>query len=80
MSNNTKTKSMSQKRFASNLVVHIILSVMAIIWVLPLLWVILTSFREEGGSQVNYILPSKVRNRYWRFLPLWKSESIRQGY
>lgn len=57
MSNNTKTKSMSQKRFASNLVVHIILSVMAIIWVLPLLWVILTSFREEGGSQVNYILP-----------------------
>lgn len=47
----------SIKRFISNWVVHIILSILAVIWVIPVAFVILTSLREEGGSYKSYIFP-----------------------
>ena len=46
-----------------NVIVHIFLAILAFIWVLPIFWVILTSFRGEKGSYavsythlLNYIL------------------------
>ena len=50
-------KSMSGRRRAANTFIYIFLSVLALIWVLPILWVILTSFREESGSFTPYFLP-----------------------
>jgi len=35
----------------------LLLTVLSIIWVLPIFYVILTSFREEGGSYKSYIIP-----------------------
>ncbi|MBP3329863.1 MAG: sugar ABC transporter permease [Clostridia bacterium] len=50
-------KKMSSRRKAVNAVVYVFLSVLALIWILPILWVILTSFREETGSFTPYFLP-----------------------
>lgn len=49
--------SAKRKRVINNTMVHIALSILAIIWVFPILWVILTSFRAEKGSYVSSFLP-----------------------
>ena len=48
---------MKTKRRISNVIIYIFLSLLALIWVLPIFWVILTSFREEAGSFTPYFLP-----------------------
>ena len=50
-------QSASQKKFITNTVVHIILAVLAVIWVFPIFWVVLTSFRAEKGSYVSSFFP-----------------------
>lgn len=52
-----KMHSAKRKRAINNTMVHIALSILAIIWVFPILWVILTSFRAEKGSYVSSFLP-----------------------
>lgn len=52
-----KIHSASKKRFVNNVMVHSILAVLSFIWVFPVLWVILTSFRAEKGSYVSSFLP-----------------------
>lgn len=41
----------------NNVIVHGILAVLAFIWVFPIAWVVLTSFRAEKGSYVSTFLP-----------------------
>lgn len=36
---------------------HIFLTVLSIVWLLPIVWLIMTSFREEPGSFTSYIIP-----------------------
>lgn len=48
---------MKTKKFIKNSLVHVLLAVLSIIWILPIFYVILTSFREEGGSYKSYIWP-----------------------
>lgn len=50
-------RKMSTERKITNIFVYVFLSVLALIWILPILWVILTSFREESGSFTPYFLP-----------------------
>ena len=52
-----KVQSAKRKRFINNSIVHVILAVLAAIWVFPILWVILTSFRAEKGSYVSTFFP-----------------------
>lgn len=49
--------SMSFKKFIGNTVSHVVLSILAVIWILPILWIILTSFRVESGAQLPYFWP-----------------------
>lgn len=44
-------------KFVVNVIVHVILAILSIIWVLPIFWVILTSFRAEKGSYVTTFFP-----------------------
>ncbi|MGC3657889.1 sugar ABC transporter permease, partial [Enterococcus faecalis] len=37
--------------------VYIILTNLAVFWMFPIVWIMLTSFRREGGSFVPYIIP-----------------------
>lgn len=39
---------------------YIVLVLMSVIWLIPILWVILISFREEGGSYTSYFFPKKL--------------------
>ena len=52
-----KVKSASRKRAINNTIVHIVLAILAAIWVFPILWVIMTSFRAEQGSYVSIFFP-----------------------
>ncbi len=40
-----------------NVLIHILLAILALIWVLPIVWVVLTSFRAEKGSYVTTFFP-----------------------
>ncbi|WP_071442410.1 ABC transporter permease subunit [Traorella massiliensis] len=48
------------KKKAVNASVYIGLSILAVIWILPILWVILTSFRLERGSYVTTFFPKNL--------------------
>ena len=52
-----KYKSVKTKRFVNNTIVHVSLAILAFIWVFPIIWVVLTSFRAEKGSYVSTFLP-----------------------
>lgn len=48
---------MKTKRFLTNSACHLLLALLSFLWVLPIFYVILTSFRAEGGSYKSYIWP-----------------------
>lgn len=48
---------LSPRKRAVNFLVHLLLAVLAVIWVLPILWIVLTSFRAEKGAYTNTFLP-----------------------
>ncbi len=48
---------MSPRRRLVNLLVHLLLAALAIIWILPIFWIVLTSFRAEPGAYTNTFLP-----------------------
>lgn len=52
-----ETASAKTKRFITNSIVHVVLAILSIIWVFPILWVILTSFRGEKGSYTTSFFP-----------------------
>lgn len=52
-----KTKSYKKQHKQKISLVYIILTLLAIVWLFPVLWIILTSFRQEGGAFVPYIIP-----------------------
>lgn len=52
-----KHTSAKRKKFINNTIVHISLAILAVIWVFPIAWVVLTSFRAEKGSYVSTFLP-----------------------
>ncbi len=46
---------MSKK--VTNIIIHLGLAVLSAFWLLPIVFVVLTSLRAEGGSYVSYIIP-----------------------
>ena len=63
------TKSMSTNKKIKNAASYIALAVLSFIWLLPILWVIMTSFREESGSYTSYFFPKGYTiNNYVRLL------------
>lgn len=63
--NKNETQSASAKRRVTNIIVHVFLGVLAFIWLFPIMWVILTSFRGEKGSYISTFFPkSFTLNNY----------------
>lgn len=52
-----KERSAKKVKMVNNTIVHISLAILAVIWVFPIAWVVLTSFRAEKGSYVSTFLP-----------------------
>lgn len=51
-------KSAKLRQRISNAAIYVILSVMSVIWLLPIVWLVLSSFRAEPGAFTDgYILP-----------------------
>lgn len=53
----TKATGAKARKTVTNVIVHVILAILAFIWILPIFWVILTSFRGEKGSYVTTFFP-----------------------
>ena len=52
-----KKNRMSPQRRIANIFVHLLLAVLSVIWVLPIVWIVLTSFRAEKGAYTSTFLP-----------------------
>lgn len=50
-------RSYSARRRAANITIYIVLTVLAVLWLLPIAYLILQSFREEPGAYTPYLLP-----------------------
>ncbi|WP_313628523.1 sugar ABC transporter permease [Enterococcus italicus] len=48
--------------------VYLILVILAIVWLFPIVWIVLTSFRSEGGAFVPYIVPKEFTLENYRIL------------
>lgn len=53
----TSSSSYKFKKGFINSVLHVILAVLSVAWVLPVVWLILQSFRAEKGAFISYIIP-----------------------
>lgn len=52
-----KEQSAKAVRTRNDIIVHIILAILAVIWTFPIFWVVMTSFRAEKGSYVSSFFP-----------------------
>lgn len=59
---------MEKNRKNSKFLIYALLIALAIIWIFPILWIVLTSFREEGGQFVSYIIPKQFTLDHYKFL------------
>lgn len=50
---------MRARKMVKDTACHVLLAILSFIWVLPILYVILTSFRKEGGTYKSYIFPKE---------------------
>lgn len=71
---------MKNKKKINNFIVHLFLALLVVIWVLPIVWIVLISFREEQGAYTSTVLPKAYTlNNYIRLFtekdmfnfPLW---------
>lgn len=70
-------KSYSKTQKTVNIVVYIILAVMAVIWLLPIVWLIITSFSAHQGPDSKFIPDEWTLDNYTRLFtdtsfPYWK--------
>ena len=70
---------MKAKRMITNAACYVLLTILSIIWVLPILFVILTSFREEGGSYKTYIWPKGFTLNNYKELVMGVNSKISGG-
>lgn len=52
-------KSYKTRRALGNAVIYVILTILCIIWVLPLAWIVMTSFSGEEASFISTVIPTK---------------------
>lgn len=54
-----KNKSVKARKKVTNIIVHAFLSVLSIIWLFPIFWILLLSFREQRGQYITSFWPKK---------------------
>lgn len=66
-----KNHSMSKRKKVADFASYTVLIILSIIWILPLFWVVLTSFRGEPGAATPYFWPKSftLQNYYNLFHP-----------
>ena len=56
---NTRQNSAGIKKKVTNVLVHLFLTILSVIWVFPIFWVVLLSFREQKGQYITSFWPKK---------------------
>ncbi|MFD2307067.1 sugar ABC transporter permease [Enterococcus termitis] len=57
----------SKKR--KHLILHYtLLTILSIVWIFPIVWIVLTSFRSEGGAFVTYFIPKQFTLENYKML------------
>ncbi len=57
MKQEIKKNRVSPQKQLVNFLVHLLLAALSVIWVLPIVWIVLTSFRAEKGAYTSTFLP-----------------------
>lgn len=65
---------MRSRRVLTNVLVHGLLAALGFIWILPIFYVVLTSFRKEGGSYKTYIFPKEYT--FDNYISLFQGNSL----
>ncbi len=60
--------SVKVRRFATNTLVHVLLTILAIIWVFPIVWVVFTSLRKAPGSYSSTFIPKEFSLCNYKYL------------
>ena len=55
-----KYRSATTQRKVTNILVHLFLVVLSLIWIFPIFWVVLLSFRVQKGQYITSFLPSQL--------------------
>ena len=64
-----KKNSNRTRQIVSDILVHIFLTILSAIWLLPIFWVLVTSFRAEKGSYISTFFPKGYTlNNYIKLL------------
>ena len=58
MSNMKKSGSVRLRRQVTDVIVHVFLAIMCVVWLIPLFWVIMHSFRATQGQYIQTFLPT----------------------
>lgn len=56
---NKITSSARVRKTVANVFVHVLLTVLSVIWLFPIVWIILVSFKKEKGSYMSTIFPKE---------------------
>ena len=70
MAKEPKIKSYKAKQRLTLTSSYSILGVLSVVWLFPIVWIVLTSFRGEGGAFVPYIIPKTFTLENYRILLL----------
>ena len=62
MEKQLKENKRSPRKRIVNFLVHVLLAVLALIWVMPIVWIVLTSFRAEPGAYNRSCCLCRIRS------------------
>ena len=68
MSVKKKKSGYKQGQSKTRFLIYTILIILSVLWLFPIVWIILTSFRGEGGAFVPYIIPKEFTFENYRQL------------
>ncbi len=64
----TKNHSMKRRRIVTDVIVHVFLAIMAVIWLIPFVWLIAHSFREEQSQFCKTFFPTAYTLNNYKLL------------
>lgn len=71
------TKSRKWNEIISNVIIYTVLTIMSVIWLVPIFWLVLQSFRLETGSVSRFFFPQNYTfNNYIQLLSLNSADRV----
>ena len=62
------------RRKTINVLCHIFLAILSIIWLVPIAWLVMHSFREETGAFISYVIPQGFT--FQNYINLFRGSSV----